>query len=326
MTGGNRPGEFELVARYFAPLAAANEGALGLMDDAALIGCRPGHRLVATVDALVAGVHFLARDPADLIARKLLRVNLSDLAAMGAEPSCYLLAISLPDDLDEEWFAAFASGLAADQAEYGVKLAGGDTTSTPGALSLCLTALGEVPDGAEIRRAGATPGQDIYVSGTIGDAALAVRGLEERGGVLAADFADRYRLPQPRVALGPALRGIASAAVDVSDGLVADLGHICAASGVAAELEMACLPLSGAARAALAADRSLAETVLTGGDDYELLFTADAGQAGRLAELARALAIPLTRIGHTMAGAPVVTVTDKTGEAIPLKSAGYRHF
>ena len=186
MTGGNRPGEFELIARYFAPLAAANEGALGLMDDAALIGCRPGHRLVATVDALVAGVHFLARDPADLIARKLLRVNLSDLAAMGAEPSCYLLAISLPDDLDEEWFAAFASGLAADQAEYGVKLAGGDTTSAPGALSLCLTALGEVPDGAEIRRAGATPGQDIYVSGTIGDAALAVRGLEERGGVLAA--------------------------------------------------------------------------------------------------------------------------------------------
>ena len=324
------PGEFELINKFFAPLAAANEGALGLRDDAALIGVRPGYRLVATVDTLVAGVHFQEQDPAGLIARKLLRVNLSDLAAMAAEPVCYLLAISLPNRPDAAWIGDFAAGLAADQAEFGIILAGGDTTATPGPLSLSLTALGQVPEGGEIRRSGAAPGQDIYVSGTIGDAALAVHGIEARGGELAADFAARYRLPQPRVALGPRLRGLASSLVDVSDGLVADLGHICQASGVAADLEVARLPVSDAARAALAREPQLREIVLTGGDDYELLFTADTAHAGALADLARETGVPLSRIGHTHdrtgEGAPLVTVKDEAGEIIGLKSEGYHHF
>jgi hypothetical protein len=216
----SRRGEFELIARYFAPLAAAAPGALGLTDDAAWIRPAPGEELVVTTDALVEGVHFLGTDPPSLIARKALRVNLSDLAAKGAQPLAYLLDTVFSRGVSEEWIAAFAEGLAADQAEYGVALIGGDTTATPGPTMLAITALGTVPAGRMIRRSTAKPGDDVYVSGSIGDAAL---GLEVLRGGLAdlpeaarAHLIGRYRLPQPRLGLGPRLWGLAHAAIDVS--------------------------------------------------------------------------------------------------------------
>jgi thiamine-monophosphate kinase len=329
VTGPPLPGEFELIARYFAPLAAENPDALGLRDDAALFKPAPGAEMVATVDMLVAGVHFLADDPPDLIARKLLRVNLSDLAAMGATPRCYLLAMAVPKDIDAAWMESFAAGLAEDQAAYGVCLAGGDTTATSGPMTLSLTALGEVPAGEAIRRSTAGAGDDIYVSGTVGDAALAVAQMQGALGPQDADthgqFLDRYRLPRPRVALGPALRGVATAAIDLSDGLVADLGHICETSAVGAEIRAAHLPLSPAGRKVVAAKPDLVRTVLAGGDDYELLFTADPAAADNVAAIAVRCDVPVTRIGRITAGSRVRVVDDESRE-IDLESPGYRHF
>ena len=329
MTKRSRPGEFELIAQFFAPLAAANPGALGLADDAALIAPAPGCRHVVTTDTLIAGVHFRADDAADLIARKLMRVNLSDLAAMGAQPTAYLVAASLPDEIDVDWLADFVRGLAADQSEFGVSLLGGDTTTTPGPLTMTLTAIGEVPDGGEIRRSTAGDGDTVYVSGTIGDAALGLAaltgGLDGLDAAAAASLSERYLMPLPRVALGMALRGVATAAADLSDGLVADLGHICEASGLAAVIERALVPLSAAARKAVDLAPSMIETVLTGGDDYELVFTAPAGSAAAVADAAARSGVAVTAIGRTGAGAGV-TVVDEAGQAIDIATPGYRHF
>jgi thiamine-monophosphate kinase len=310
--------EFGRIARFFAPLASGFPGALGLTDDAALLAPVPGEELAVTTDALVADVHFRSHDPPDLIARKALRVNLSDLAAMGAKPVCYTLAAVLPASCDEAWLAGFARGLAADQAEFGIALAGGDSVRTPGPLTLSVTAIGSVPAGRAIRRSGARPGDRVYVSGTIGDGAL---GLAALSGRIAADttLADRYLLPRPRLALGRALQGRASAALDVSDGLVADLGHIAETSAVGLIIEAARVPLSPAARAALAADPRLLATVLTGGDDYELAFTAPADLPAEIAGVA------VTCIGRVVEGAGV-SVLDRTGKAVTLSAQGYRHF
>lgn len=324
-----RPGEFELIARYFAPLAEGAPGAAGLLDDVATFKPTPGCEVVLTVDAMVEGVHFLAADPPGLVARKLLRVSLSDLAAKGAMPRTYLLAVSLADSIDEDWIAAFAAGLSRDQAEYGIALSGGDTTATPGATTLSLTAIGEVPEGAVIRRAGAAAGDDIFVTGTVGDAGLGLRAIADSGLDEACarwpDLVDRLRLPQPPVRLGPALRGIATAAADISDGLVADLGHICAASGVGATVEVESLPLSAAADRLLVERPELREIVLGGGDDYEILFTAPPGMAGRLSDLSREFDTAITRIGAIGAGAGV-TVRDAAGAVLPVGHGGWRHF
>lgn len=325
----SRRGEFELIARYFAPLAAAAPGALGLTDDAAWIRPAPGEELVVTTDALVEGVHFLGTDPPAQIARKALRVNLSDLAAKGAQPLAYLLDTVFSRGVSEEWIAAFAEGLAADQAEYGVALIGGDTTATPGPTMLAITALGTVPAGRMIRRSTAKPGDDVYVSGSIGDAAL---GLEVLRGGLAdlpeaarAHLIGRYRLPQPRLGLGPRLWGLAHAAIDVSDGLVADLGHICETSGLGATVEAGLVPLSAAAQAALVRQPSLLAQILGGGDDYEILFAAPPEAAAALADLAGAEKLALTRIGRVTAGSGV-TVLAADGQPMALANAGWRHF
>ena len=327
------PGEFELIARSFAPLARGFPGAYGLLDDAAVIAPPPGHELVAKTDAIVGGVHFLHDDPPDRIARKALRVNLSDLAAKGAVPRAYMLDIMLPDTVTEEWIAAFARGLAQDQGEYGVHLMGGDTDSTPGPVAIAIMAFGEVAAGQLIRRCGARAGDTLCVTGTIGDAAL---GLEVLRGALpnldasaAAALVDRYRLPRPRVALGPRLVGLASAALDVSDGLLADLRHLCEASGLAALIEASRVPLSSAARAALAASPGRIATVLAGGDDYEILFTAAPEAMGRLAELSRTLDVPITAIGKMAPPAGdgfAVTVLDGAGKPLAFERGGWTHF
>ncbi|MGE0744333.1 MAG: thiamine-phosphate kinase [Rhodospirillales bacterium] len=328
MSGPSRPAEFDIIARYFAPLAAQSEAALGLRDDAALVAVPAGHRQVVTTDMLVAGVHFLPDDPADLIARKMLRVNLSDVAAMGGAPVAVLLAIALSPACDEAWIARFAAGLAADLATYDIPLIGGDTTATPGPLTLSVTALGTVPERAELRRSAAAPGDAVFVSGSLGDAALGLLCLQ--GTLSPADPADRdalvgrYRLPEPRVTLGPALRGLAHAAADVSDGLVADLGHICETSGVGAEVAIDRIPLGPAARRAVDADSGLIETVLTGGDDYELVFTAPPSAREAIAAAAAAVGVPVTEIGRIVGGGGV-SVLDAAGRTVPLLRSGWQH-
>jgi thiamine-monophosphate kinase len=325
--GGEGLGEFGRIRRFFAPLAGP--GGLGLTDDAALVDCAPGHRLVVTVDAIVEGVHYLAEDPPNLVAKKLLRVNLSDLAAMGARPLHYLLAAALPASRGDDWVARFAEGLGEDQAHFGVDLLGGDSVATSGPAVLSLTAIGEVAAGAELRRSGARPGDRIWVSGTIGDAYLGLKVLRGDYRTLApadrAALTARFQLPEPRTGLGPRLAGIAHAMCDVSDGLLADLGHICEASGTAATVEAATLPLSPAARRAIAGEPDLPAHLATGGDDYELLFAAPPEASAAIEHLAVELALPITAIG-AIDGGEGVRLLDASGNAIPVAAAGYRHF
>jgi thiamine-monophosphate kinase len=328
------PGEFELIARYFAPLARGFPGAFGLLDDAAVIAPPPGHELVAKTDAIVVGVHFLHDDPPDIIARKALRVNLSDLAAKGAVPRAYMLDIMLPKTVTEEWIAAFARGLAEDQNEYGVHLIGGDTDSTPGPLTIAIMAFGDVATGRMLRRGGARAGDTVFVTGTIGDAALGL--TVQRGSLANLDtnaahvLVDRYRLPRPRVTLGPLLIGIANAALDVSDGLLADLGHLCEASELTAVIEAPLVPLSTAVRAVLATNAGHITTVLTGGDDYEILFTAPPEAVNELAELSRTLDVPITAIGRMRSPSiekrRQITVLDESGEPLIFDRSGWTHF
>jgi len=314
------PDEFTLIRRYFAPLAT-HPGAAALGDDVALIAPAPGLVHVLKTDTIVEGVHYFADDPAALVARKLLRVNLSDLAAKGARPVGYLLAASFAREMRESWLAEFARGLAEDQRTYGISLLGGDTTATPGPTTLTVTAIGEADAARVPRRSAAKPGHDIYVSGTLGDAALGLRVIKGELRGLSnedADFlAGRYRLPEPRVALGQALIGIAVSAIDVSDGLVADLGHISEESRVRAEVQRDALPLSRAARAALATDPGLWPDIVAAGDDYEILFTAPSAAAEGIAGI--------TRIGRIVAGQGVA-ILDPAGKPVEVKTAGYRHF
>ena len=313
------PGEFSLIARHFRPLAGP--GALDLADDAALLTPPAERELVLTADAMVAGVHFLADDPAELIGRKLLRVNLSDLAAKGAVPLSYLMTVSTPKDTPEAWFAGFAAGLARDQAQYGVTLLGGDTTSTPGPISLSLTIIGHVAPGAAVRRFGAKAGDEIWVTGTIGDGALGLAAAHGRIADPTGYLLDRYRLPQPR--LGLQLAGIVSAGMDISDGLVQDLGHLCRAGGLAAEIIAERVPLSDAARVA---GPDWQETCLTGGDDYELLLAVPPDHAEPLRAAASRQGIPLTRIGHFHSGPAEVMVRQASGEPLALTKRGWSHF
>jgi thiamine-monophosphate kinase len=318
--------EFGFISALLAPLAKGQKGALGLKDDAAVLGVPRGYELVVTKDALCEGVHFIGDEPAGLIARKLLRVNLSDLAAMGAKPWGYFLALMLPASVGPAWLGDFAAGLGRDQKEFVIALMGGDTTCTKGPLSLSVTALGLVPSGKALRRSGAKKGDGIYVSGTIGDAAL---GLQVASFKLQAEtcnfFLQRYRLPQPRLKLGQRLRGIASACMDISDGLAQDLEHICTASGVGAEIDWPAVPLSSQARAALESIGNPYEIVLAGGDDYELLFTVPPGAERKLQAVAKSSEVPLTCIGRVVSGSGV-RVLDAAQKEIMLARKGYRHF
>jgi len=315
------PDEFTLIARYFRPLTAGAEAALNLGDDAALLDIPLGHRLVVTADALVAGVHFFAEDAPDLIARKMLRVNLSDLAAMAAVPLGYVMTCAFPKTIDQTWLAGFVAGLARDQAEFGIRLLGGDTTATPGPLNLSVTAFGTVETGRELRRSGARAGDLVAVSGTIGDSALGLARLQGKitGFIGDEELIERYLLPQPRVALARRLIGLATAAMDVSDGLAGDLGHICNASHLSATIEAARIPLSKPAKHLLAERPDILATILTGGEDYELLFTVPAERQNELTGL------PVTVIGRMEAGQGT-NVLDLQGRRIDTGKGGYRHF
>ncbi len=312
------PAEFGLIARHFRPLAGP--GSLDLLDDAAEMTPPPGRQLVITADAMVAGVHFLPDDPPDTVGAKLLRVNLSDLAAMAAAPLAYLLTVSAPRDTPDAWFAGFAAGLARDQVRFGVTLLGGDTTSTPGPVSLTLTCIGHVAPGRALRRTGASAGDEVWVTGTIGDGALGLAAL--RGQVADPEgwLAGRYRLPEPR--LGLALHGIASAGMDVSDGLVQDLGHLCRLAGLGAAIHAPLVPLSPAAAAA---GPGWLAACLTGGDDYELLLAVPPARVPDLQAAASAAEVPVRRIGVFQAGSGV-TVLDGSGHPMDLGRPGWSHF
>ena len=321
-------GEFALIARHFAPLTKGAPLAFGLTDDAAMLKPRRGHTLVLTADAIVEGVHYLPDDPPETIARKLLRVNLSDLAAKGATPRAYLLTTAFPHDVKEPWIAAFAKGLKQDQAHFGIHLLGGDTVATPGAATFSLTAIGEVP-ARMLRRSGARPGDVVCVSGTIGDGGFGLTELRQpHPGLSDAQrrfLIARYRIPQPRTRLGPLLHGIASAALDVSDGLIQDLGHIARQSGVAVAIDLAAVPLSPAGRAIALTDPAASRRVLGAGDDYEIAFTVPKARIEAMEAAARQARIRVSVVGRVTKGSGV-TVIGPDGTPLETGHAGFDHF
>jgi thiamine-monophosphate kinase len=320
--------EDSLIARYFKPLAT-EPGALDLVDDAAILKAS-GDDLVVTTDAIVEGVHFLSDDPPDTVARKALRVNLSDLAAKGAAPAGFVLTLALRD-ADHAWLAPFARGLGEDAVEFGSPLLGGDTVSTPGPVMISITAFGRVPAGKMVRRHGAKAGDRVVVSGTIGDAALGLKLLKAGaatalGGGEQEMLIGRYRVPQPRVALAQAVRDYASAAMDVSDGLAGDLAKLCAASGASAAIDAQSIPLSAPARTLLSSGAVGIESIVSGGDDYEILCTIAENRFESFAHAATLAGVPVTSIGTIIAGSAVPRFIDGQGAEIALPRLSYSHF
>ena len=320
--------EDRLIARFFAPVAT-HPGALGLTDDAAFITPPAGHDIVLKTDAIIGGVHFFTDDGPREVARKAMRVNLSDLAAKGARPLGFLLSLALPKETGEAWLAEFAEGLRADAALFNCPLFGGDTDRTPGPVMISVAMFGCVPSGTMVRRAGAKHGDRVFVTGSIGDAAI---GLSLRKGVTWSltdaqrqHLIARYLLPQPRNALAEAVRTHASAAMDVSDGLAGDLAKLCRVSGVAAEIAVAQVPLSEAARAAIAAEPAMLTTALTGGDDYEIVCTVPAARADSFRAAALAAHVTVTEIGVVTAGEGARFLTPD-GRALAFAHASFSHF
>jgi thiamine-monophosphate kinase len=324
-------GEDSLIARYFKPLAT-DPGAFNLVDDAAILKA-PGEDVVVTTDAIVEGVHFLSTDPPDTVARKALRVNLSDLAAKGATPAGFVLTLALRS-ADDAWLEPFARALGEDATKFGCPLLGGDTVSTPGPLMISITAFGRVPTGKMVSRSGAKPGDRVVVTGMIGDAALGLDIL--KGGPVAKALADdaigkemlvaRYRVPQPRSALAKAVRDHASAAIDVSDGLAGDLTKLCAASGVSAVVDALSIPLSATGQKLLASGASSIEMVVSGGDDYEALCTISEGCYESFAREAEQAGVSVTPIGMVIAGTADPRFLDAQGRELTLQRRSYSHF
>ena len=327
----DRLGEFDLIGRYFAPLATA-PGAFGLTDDGAVFDVPPGETCVVTTDAMVAGIHFFENDGSRNLGWKLLAVNLSDLAAMGAVPLGYTLDFALPKGWapahTDAWLSDFSRGLMQCQAQFETSLLGGDTVSTTGPMTLAITAFGSVPKNKVLRRSGAKAGDMVWVSGAIGDAALAVKirkGWMPPNGQTFAQADKRLDMPFPRLALGTALRGVATAAADVSDGLAADLAHICEASGVGAEIRFADVPVSAELRALVTVDPGLMSLVLAGGDDYELVFTAPTAAEAQVRAASEAARTPVYNVGRIVAGKGV-RVEGPDGAPIVLERLGFAHF
>ena len=326
-------GEDRLIARYFKPLAT-HPGAFGLVDDAAAITPPKGCDIVLKTDGIIGGVHFFPDDPPETIASKALRVNLSDLAAKGARPLGFLLTLALPRDIGNVWLRKFARGLGADAERYGCPLFGGDTDRTPGPITISIAAFGAVPRGKMVPRTGAKPGERVLVTGTIGDASLGLllRTGPDRSGKWALTpraqrhLERRYLVPEPRNAIADVLRAHASAAMDVSDGLVGDLGKLCRASGVSADIDVAQVPLSPAARMAVAREPEVIEPILTGGDDYEVLLTMPARRVAAFRASAAAAGVPVAEIGTVVKGREAPRFIDRTGKPLVFARPSFSHF
>ena len=329
-SGKPASGEDALIARYFRPLAT-DPGAFGLDDDAAAL--KPGgDDIVVTTDAIVEGVHFLPDDPPDTVARKALRVNLSDLAAKGATPAGFVLTLALRG-ADEAWLKPFAMALGEDATQFKCPLLGGDTVSTPGPLMVSVTAFGRVPPGKMVHRSGAKAGERVMVTGTIGDAALGLAVL--KGGRIHAATTDtaareilvgRYRVPQPRVAMAEIVRAHASAAMDVSDGLAGDLTKLCGVSGVSAAIDLASIPLSDAAKDLVSRGIVGLEALIAGGDDYEILCTIAEERVEAFAQAAKRAGVLVSSIGMVVAGSTPPKFIDGQGREITLEQRSYSHF
>lgn len=323
--------EDELIARCFAPIAG--EGGLGLRDDAALLSPTPGHHLVLTADAVASGVHFFPTDPPPTIAHKALAVNVSDLVAKGSRPAGFLLTLALPDGWEISWLEAFCAGLGRAAALYGCPLLGGDTVRANGALWLSITAIGEVPSGRMVRRTTARPGDRVCVTGTIGDSALglALRLDPDAAWAGALEGPDReflearYLSPGPRLAAAAILRDHASAAMDISDGLAGDLAKMMRVSGTAATVETRSIPLSPAARRAVAASPGLLDRVVTGGDDYEVLCTVPGVRLATFLDECAAADVPAAAIGHVVEGEGLPVFRDGAEER-RYERGSFSHF
>ncbi|UYH51821.1 thiamine-phosphate kinase [Candidatus Kirkpatrickella diaphorinae] len=314
-------GEFDLIARYFTPLAGS--GAFQLADDAACLNAvSDGKRQVISTDTIVENVHFLPDDPPDLIARKALRVNISDSAAMGARPVSYLLNLTLPPQRGKNFLAGFSEGLAADQKVYDLALIGGDTTRTDGPLVISVTMIGEVPEAHLLKRGGARPGDAIWVTGSIGNAWLGLQALTGKIDQLDDGFAARYRCPEPRPHVIPP--GVATSCLDISDGLIQDAGHIAMQSQVVMALNAADIPLPEKLPPAL--QQKYFEALVTGGDDYELLFTAPETATATIFEASQRAAVRITRIGTVKPGPAATQLLDETGAPYQLTRRGWQHF
>ena len=323
--------EFARIKKYFAPLSSTELGALGLRDDAAILPVNDSSHLIVSADALVQGVHFRSEDSPYYIARKALRTNLSDLAAMGSQPIAYTLALVIGKEQQNktgDWLEKFSAGLACDQEEFKIALIGGDSVTSPGPTSISITIFGQPNPFGSILRGNAKVGDDIFVSGTIGDASLGLRVLKGKIHVDTKEHAehlvDRYQLPRPRVALGAALGGVASAAMDVSDGLLQDLGHICGESTVGAVINWKDIPISEGANQVLNKNENAIGLMLNGGDDYEIVFTASPSSRQKVMAASDQSKTPVTRIGHIELGGNV-SVIDGSGRPMELGSKGYRH-
>jgi thiamine-monophosphate kinase len=337
MASDDRAGERlhgeEAIIRLLAPLAAGYPGAFGLEDDCALVRSEPGTELVLKTDPIAEGVHFLAGDPPEDVAWKALAVNVSDLAAKGATPIGYLMALSFPEAPAREWMARFADGLAAAQQRFGCHLIGGDTDRRPGPLTVSITMVGSAPQGSMVRRGAAKPGDLLFVSGTLGDAALGLAlrrtpGLAATWGLSPEEDAHlrrRYLRPEPRLLLAPPLRAHASAAMDISDGLAKDLGRMCAASGCGAHVRFADVPVSAAGAKALAADPTLAERIVAGGDDYEILAAVAPDRAAAFVQAASAASVPVAAIG-AMTASRGALIEARDGRPMALGRPGWDHF
>lgn len=333
MAGEPKSAEDRLIATYFRPFAT-HPGAFGLTDDAALLAPPAGDDLVLTADAVIAGVHFFPEDAADMVAKKALRVNLSDLAAKGARPLGFLLTLALPKSVPEAWVELFAHGLGDDAEFYECPLLGGDTVRTGGPIAISVTALGSVPKNTMVRRSGAHAGDAVMVTGTIGDAAL---GLELRDAVTAAkrwkldtkhqyQLMRRYLLPQPRSALAEAIRLNATAAMDVSDGLAGDLGKLCDVSGVSADVDVTRVPLSEAAASVVASEPAAMEKVLTGGDDYEIVCTVPPERLADFRAAANVARVPVVEIGRVTAAKAPPRFIGRDGGPMQFKQTSFSHF
>ncbi len=323
--------EFDRIKNYFAPLAGA-EG-LNLLDDAACYQPSPGLDIVVTTDMMVENVHFPADCPYEYVAQRLMRTNLSDLAAKGAQPRGYLLSLAWPHNISTDNIAEFVQGLKAVQEEFGLQLWGGDTVSTLGPLTVSATLIGTVIQGMMVSRSRAMPGDDLWVSGTIGDGFLGLQHVQgQMGCALSAEQASNlfraFYYPEPRMKLGISLAGIASAALDISDGLIADAVHMAKASQIQLQIDLDSVPLSSAACQWLMRDGNDQESIkhlVTGGDDYELLFAAPATARGEVLAIGQQCATRVTRIGHCHSGQGV-TVKDCNGNAVTFNQTGYQHF
>jgi thiamine-monophosphate kinase len=331
--GDELPGEFEIIARYFAPLAT-DTGALGLKDDAAVIMVTEGHELVVTCDTIIEGVHFLKDDPPDSVGHKALAVNLSDLTAKGARGCAYVLSLALPAEVSEHWLEGFADGLRQVQEQTGISLVGGDTTASPGPMTITITALGLVPQEQAVMRLGAKPGDRLYVSGTIGDACLGLHLLREPTLAERWDLADEdiaflvnaYRRPGLGNDLAILVRNFAQAAIDVSDGLVGDIEKLCQVSHVGARIETARVPFSSAAAKALRREPSLLPVLITAGDDYGVVMAVSEKSAPGFESEAEAKGAAFAFVGNLVPAEEGVTAVDAEGRPIPLKHKGFSHF